>query len=100
RVDHVINKQYLAVERPASDGDELCDVQLALHGAGGFTVAAGREDTEGNIVDPGHHVTDPDPATRKAQDFVELPLGLMHDQRQPLDHTMIFLPGYPEVPIR
>src|SRR5690606_10224491 len=99
-IDHVVNQQHFAVDGAARNGDELRDIELTLHRTGRFTITAGSQNAQGYVEDARKDVAHPNAAACQAEDLVEFPARLVHDQRQAFDEFVVLIPGYPVITIR
>src|SRR5699024_7663021 len=99
RIDHVINKQYLAIQGAPGDGDELGNIQLSLLRTRRFAVAAGSQYTKGDIKHAGQDVSDTHATPGQTSDFLKLPAGVCDQQRQSFYRAMLVVPADSQIAI-
>src|SRR5699024_4616882 len=99
RIDHVINKQYLAIQGAPGDRDELGNIQLSLLRTRRFAVAAGSQYTRGDSKDTRQDVSDTHAAAGQTNDFLEFPAGVVDQQRQSFYQAMVVVPADPQITI-
>src|SRR5262249_14740053 len=89
----IVDEQHLPTQLAASHGDVLGDSELALPRACLFTIAAGGQDGERDVVNARDHVTNPQPTARQTEEGVEAVAGFVELQGELLDQPIVVVPS-------